>query len=146
MRLAKERRISLMQQNANSHRMNKAPTNTLPFPRTRTSTKLTIIDPDTGHTVHGVHALRVWRHHMIRHFTDQPAKIIRNTFINDNQEPAEEQLDQEDCHSDTSNTLTSGSDTSEAMHVRRIRTGSSRELLLEQASSGEEDVNTHHTT
>ena len=135
-----------MQQNANSHRMNKAPANTLPFPRTRTSTKLTIIDPDTGHTEHGVHALRVWRHHMIRHLTDQPAKIIRNTFINDNQEPEEEQLDQEDCHSDISNTITSGSDTSEAMHARRIRTGPSRELLLEQASSGEEDVNTPHTT
>ena len=83
---------------------------------------------------------------MIRHIADQPAKIIRNTFINDNQEPEEEQLDQEDCHSDTSNTFTSGSDTSEAMHARRIRTGSGRELLMEQAASGEEDVNTPHAT
>ena len=101
MRLAKERQISLIQKNANSHRMNNAPTNTLPFPRTRTSTKLTIIDPDTGHTVHGVHVLRVWRLHMMRHLTDQPATIIRNAFINDNQQPEEEQLDQEACHSDT---------------------------------------------
>ena len=72
MRLAKERRISHMQHNANSHRMNKAHTNILPFPRKRTSTKLAIIDPETGHTVHGVHALKTWRHHMIQHLTDQP--------------------------------------------------------------------------
>ena len=66
--------------------MNKVHTNTLHFPRTRTSPKLTINDPDTGHTVHGVQALKTWRHHMIQHLTDQPTKIIRNTFINDNQE------------------------------------------------------------
>ena len=83
---------------------------------------------------------------MIQHLTDQPTKIICNTFINDNQELIEKQKDQEDCDTDTSKTFTSGSDTSEAMHARRTRTGSGRELLLEQASSGEENINTPHTT
>ena len=145
-RLAKLRRNILLQKNANCHRMINAPTNTLPFPRTRTSTKLTIIDPDTGHTVHGVHALRVWRLHMMRHLTDQPATIIRDAFKTGNQQPEAEQIDPEACHSDTSGTLTSGSDTSEAMHTRRTRIGPGHELLLEQASSEEEDADIPHTT
>ena len=83
---------------------------------------------------------------MMRHLTDQPATIIRNAFINGNQQPEAEQLDQEACDSDTSSTLTSGSDTSEATHARRTRIGSGRALLLEQSSSGEKDVNISHTT
>ena len=146
MRLAKERSITLMQHNANSHRMSKAHTNALPFPHKRTSTKLAIINPETGHTVHGAHALEAWRHHMIKHLTDQPIRIIRNTFINDNQESPDKQEGSGHSDADTSNTLTSGSDTPEAVHTRRTRTGSGRELLREQTSSEDENINTTHMT
>ena len=146
MRLAKERRIAHMQHNANSHRMSKVHTNALPFPRKRTSAKLAIIDPDTGHTVHGAQALETWRRHMIKHLTDQPTRTIRDTFITDNQQPPDKQDDSGHSDADTSSTLSSGRDTPEAMHTRRTRTGPARELLREQTSSEEENNDTTHLT
>ena len=83
---------------------------------------------------------------MIRHLTDQPSTIIRKTFATINQQPRVETIDRSASLSDTSPTLTSGSDTSEAMHTRRTRTGPGRELLLEQASSDEEDGELFNTT
>ena len=83
---------------------------------------------------------------MIKHLTDQPIRIIRNTFINDNQEPPDKQEDSGHSDANTSNTFTSGSDTLEAMHTRRTRTGSGRELLREQTSSEDENTNTTHMT
>ena len=134
-RLTKRRRADILPMDARKHRMANEP---LPFPRTRSSTKLGVIDPDTGHTAHGQQALRAWRSHMIRHLTDQPITATRKAPATLNQQPDAETRERSDHPSDTSPTLTSGSDTPEAMHIRRARTGPGRRPLLEQASSDDE--------
>ena len=150
MRLAKERRIAQLQLNANSHRMSKAHTNALPFPRKRSSTKLAIIDPATGNTVHGEQALETWRCHMIKHLTDQPTRTTRDTLIDENYQPPDDHDDPDGppplIDDDDSSTLSSGSDTPEAMNTRRYRTKPARELLTEHTSSEEENHDTLHTT
>ena len=115
-----------------------------PIKRTRNTAKLAVLDPTTGHTVYGQHALATWRNHMQLHLTDDKPNIAAPNAPNTAAQQIIANTDEENSHSDnTSPTLTSGSDTSEAMHIRRARIGTCRHSLLEQASS---DDDTEHIT
>ena len=119
-------------------------------PVKRSSTKLAIIDPATGNMVHGEQALETWRRHMIEHLTDQPTKTTRDALITEKPQPPDDHEDTDDppplIDGDDSDTLSSGSDTPETTNLRRHRTKLADVLLVEHASSAEEDLDTPLTS
>ena len=87
---------------------------------------------------------------MIKHLTDQPTRTTRDALIVENHPPPDDHDDLDGppplIDDDDSNTLSSGSDTPEATNLRRHRTKLADVLLVEHASSEEEDLDTPLTT
>ena len=81
---------------------------------------------------------------MMRHLTYEPNTATSTAFDNAAQQKQNDAESELSSHCDnTDPTLSSGSDTSEAMHTRRARIGPTRHPLLAQASSAADSTDSH---